>query len=189
MKKGQGKYFVIGIVALVAIVFISSYNKLVTLDEQVNVKYNTINIMLEERYDKIPDLMETVKGMAKHEKEIVQAVADSRQMFANAQDANEKVEASNKLESNLQTLMNVTIENYPEIAATDMFKSFMDEYNSTQNKITNAKLDYDQIAGQFNGRIRRFPTSITANLAGLDSRVLYKVAEGSDQKPEINFTD
>lgn len=187
MKKG-----LIAIVAVLVIIGIlaasvfGSYNSLVALDEKVNNQWANVESKLQRRYDLIPNLVESVKGAMAQEKEVFTAIADARSKMAGAQTTDEKVEASNQLESAIGRLL-VVVENYPELRSNANVTALMDELAGTENRISTERDRYNEAVSQYNATIRKFPKNILAGMFGFEQRSYFEATEGAEKAPQVKF--
>lgn len=187
MKKKTIIILSIVAVVVIALAFaISSYNNLVSAEQEVNEKESTISVMLTRRADLIPNLVNTVKGYAAHEEGIYTDLANARAKLAGSTGTDEKLEANAQLDSALSRLL-VVVENYPELKASQQFIALQDQLEGAESRISTARVDYNAAVKKYNIKIRRFPTNILANLFGFDAKALYEAPEGSTQTPNVNF--
>lgn len=191
MKKLSGGIIAL-IVAVVLIVIgvgwgVGSYNSLVSLRENVTTQSANIDTQLQRRTDLIPNLVNTVKGYAAHETEIMTAVSDARARLAGAEGMAEKAEADQALNSALSRLLMV-VENYPDLKADAQYTSLMDELAGTENRIAVARSDYNAVVRDYNKKIKTFPTVILANLFGFEEAEYFEAAEGSETPPTVDFS-
>ncbi len=169
--------------------FIMTQNRLVTLDESVNQKKAEIETQLQRRSDLIPNLVSTVKGYTKHEKEVFTEIADARSKLAgtiSSGNIEEINNASQKFESALGRLLAIA-ENYPELKADSQFIALQDELAGTENRIAYARNQYNSAVGNFNTVIRRFPASIVANSRGYTALPYFEADVGAEKAPSISF--
>lgn len=180
---------VLAIVAVLVIWFISAQNNLVNLEENVKLEFSQVETTLQRRSDLIPNLVETVKGYAKHEEEVFTQIADARAKLSgsiktgNVEDINE---ASNELDSALSRLLVIT-ENYPELKANEQFVALMDELAGTENRIAIARQNYNETVSKYNKAIKMFPTSIVASMNGYEAADYFEADEGAKDAPIVNF--
>lgn len=190
MKRKSGVLgIVIAIVALVviaAMMIVPTYNKLVNLDEDVNQQYSQIETQLQRRVDLIPNLVNTVKGYAAHEKEVLENIADARSKMAGAQGPEEQAAADAELSSALSRLL-VVVENYPDLKANQNFQQLMDELAGTENRIAVARKDYNDTVSVFNRTVKRFPAKLIASMFGFDEKEYFKAVEGAQEPPAVDF--
>ena len=208
MKKS---YIVIGIVLVVilAIVmfFIGSYNNLVTLEENVDNKYADIDVQLERRADLIPNLVNTVKGYVEHEDEAIEKVTTARENLVNAKGIEEKAKhikldkeyrkmkkkkkngnANNELSNALNNLM-VIVENYPDLKASTNFINLQDELAGTENRISTARRDYNNVVKDYNAKIKKIPTNIIASMSGFEEKEYFEAEEAKTEVPNVDFSN
>lgn len=179
-------WVIIGLVAVLVLGGIMSYNGLVTMNENVNGKWSQIENQLQRRADLIPNLVSTVKGYAAHEQQAIQSVADARAKLAGAQGPAAKAQANADLNNSLSRLL-VIAENYPNLKADKNFRALMDELSGTENRIAVARKDYNDAVQVYNTKIRSFPTTIFAGMMGFGSKEYFKAEEGAQQVPKVQF--
>jgi len=154
-----------GAVVLVVIVLAAMYNGLVRLNQQAQEAWSDITVQLKRRYDLIPNLIETVKGYAKHEKEVFENVTKARANAMGAQGVKETAKAENQFEATLKSLFAVS-ENYPQLRATENFQKLQDELTDTEDKVMAARRFYNGVVRDFNTKRKVFPTNIFASMLG-----------------------
>ena len=189
MKRSGSKiaiWVIVGIIVILVVVGISQYNSLVGINENVENQRANIDTMLQRRVDLIPNLVNTVKGYAEHEKEVIEDVRNAREKLAGAASMEEKADADNQLSGALSRLLMV-VENYPDLKANQQFIALSDELAGTENRIAVARKDYNDAVKNYNQKIRRFPSNIFANLLGFEKAEYSQAAEGAQQVPEVNF--
>lgn len=178
-----------GLLALVVIIVgwgVMQYNALVGMEEGVNSKWAQVDTVLQRRNDLIPNLVETVKGYATHEQEVFENVTAARARMAGAGSMEELSQADGELTRALGRLFAVA-ENYPMLKANENFRALQDELAGTENRIATARRDYNGAVEGYNAKIRRFPTNIIAGMFGFDYRAYFKVAEGAEVPPKVQF--
>ena len=181
--------FVLGIAAvliMLVIAIISSYNNLVSMNENVNGKWSQVENQLQRRVDLIPNLVNTVKGYAAHEQQSIQAIADARAKMASAQGPIAKGEANSELSNALSRLL-VVVENYPTLKADKNFRALMDELSGTENRLAIARKDYNESVQGYNTMIRSLPAGLYARILGFDSKEYFKPDEIAKQVPQVKF--
>lgn len=182
---------VAAIVLIVLVAIWSTYNGLVKLDERVNEAWSDITVQLKRRMDLVPNLVEVVKGYAKHETEAIKAVSDARAKMMGARTVESNAEADKSLTGALSRLMAVS-ESYPELKANTNFQQLSSELADTEDKIQAARRFYNAGAKELNTKIKMFPSNIINNLVGhFKKREYYDVAEEEKGKiekaPEVKF--
>ena len=187
MKKSTITLFVIGAIVILLAGWVTiQYNGMVANDEAVTTAWAGVESQYQRRSDLIPNLVNTVKGYAAHEEEVYTALADARAALAGANTVDEMNEANAALDSALSRLL-VVVENYPELKADSQFINLQDELAGSENRIAQARKDYNEIAQNYNTRIQKFPTVILANLFGFDAAEYFEATEESQTVPSVNF--
>ncbi|MER2170111.1 MAG: LemA family protein [Psychrobacillus psychrodurans] len=177
---------VIVIIAIIAGVFMASYNGFVDKEENVNNAYAQVENQLQRRMDLIPNLVNTVKGFAEHEEEVLGNIADARTKLAGAGTPKEQAEANDELSGALSRLL-VVVENYPDLKADANFKQLMDELAGTENRLSVARQDYNTVVSDYNKKVKRMPGSIVASMFGFDEKEYFQSAEGAEEAPVVDF--
>lgn len=187
MKKGL---IVLAIILVIVIAFGStiagSYNGLVSLDEETNAKWAQIENQLQRRSDLIPNLVNTVKGFAAQEENVLLGVTEARSRLETARSPQEYAQADAQLTTALERL-NVVVEAYPELKSNENFIRLQDELAGTENRIAVARMDYNEAAKTFNSRVRRFPTNIIASIFRFDQKEYFEVSEQAKEVPKVEF--
>ncbi|AKO91777.1 LemA family protein [Priestia filamentosa] len=185
MKK-WGLWVVLGVIVLLAIFSFSSYNGLVTQEQKVDTSWAQVENQLKRRSDLIPNLVETVKGYASQEKEVIQSVTDARAQLAGANTPKEYANADENLNGALNRLL-VVVENYPNLKSNENFRSLMDTLEGTENRLAVARRDYNESVETYNLKVRRFPGNIMANIFGFSKKSYYEVSEKDQENPQVDF--
>ena len=193
MKKST--IILIAVIAIAAIWGVSAYNGLVKMDESVNTAWSNVENQYQRRADLIPNLVNTVKGYAAHEKETLEAVMAARskatQMTIDADNLTpEKLQeyqkAQGEIGSALGRLLAIT-EAYPDLKANENFKELQAQLEGTENRISVERRNFNEVARTYNTSIRTFPKTIIAGMFGFDKRPYFEAEEGANKAPEVKF--
>lgn len=183
---------ILGILVLIVLIPLlylkGTYNSLVTMDEGVKAAWAQVENQLQRRYDLIPNYVETVKGYARHEKEVFVKVTEARSRVGSAKNLDEKIQANNQLSSALARLL-VVVERYPELKANTNFIRLQDELAGTENRIAVERRRYNETVRVYNTRIRTFPTNIIAGMFGFKKATFFQVPKERQEAPKVKFTD
>ena len=195
MKKNKGLIITIVVIALVAIWGISSYNGLVSMDENVSNQWANVETQYQRRSDLIPNLVNTVKGYAKHESETLESV-----MAARSQATQVKIDPSNctpqqlaayqKAQGDVTTALGKLLaitENYPDLKANQNFLELQSQLEGTENRINVARKDFNDTAKKYNSSLRRFPRNIIASMFGFEKRNYFEAEAGAEKAPKVEF--
>lgn len=195
MKKNKGLIITIVVIALVAIWGISSYNGLVSMDENVSNQWANVETQYQRRSDLIPNLVNTVKGYAKHESETLESV-----MAARSQATQVKIDPSNctpqqlaayqKAQGDVTTALGKLLaitENYPDLKANQNFLELQSQLEGTENRINVARKDFNDAAKKYNTSLRRFPRNIIASMFGFEKRNYFEAEAGAEKAPKVEF--
>ena len=195
MKKNKGLIITIVVIALVAIWGISSYNGLVSMDENVSNQWANVETQYQRRSDLIPNLVNTVKGYAKHESETLESV-----MAARSQAMQVKIDPSNctpqqlaayqKAQGDVTTALGKLLaitENYPDLKANQNFLELQSQLEGTENRINVARKDFNDTAKKYNTSLRRFPRNIIASMFGFEKRNYFEAEAGAEKAPKVEF--
>ena len=177
---------VIAIVIIIIAMFVSSYNNIVAKAEEVDNKFAAVDTQLQRRWDLIPNLVNTVKGYAKQEQDVINSVTEARTKLAGATTVSDKAKADEELTGALNRLM-VVVENYPDLKSSQNFIQLSDELAGTENRIATARRDYNEAVKEYNLKIKRFPTNIIAGMFGYSKRDYFEASEQSKEVPNVNF--
>lgn len=195
MKKNKGLIITVVVIALVAIWGISSYNGLVSMDENVSNQWANVETQYQRRSDLIPNLVNTVKGYAKHESETLESV-----MAARSQATQVKIDPSNctpqqlaayqKAQGDVTTALGKLLaitENYPDLKANQNFLELQSQLEGTENRINVARKDFNDTAKKYNTSLRSFPRNIVASMCGFEKRAYFEAEAGAEKAPKVEF--
>lgn len=177
-------FIIIGIVAILILWLIAMYNGLIKLRNRVDESWSDIDVQLKRRFDLIPNLIETVKGYASHEKEVFTKVTEARSQAMQATKSGnieETGKADNMLSETLKSLFAVA-ENYPDLKANENFLKLQDELSDTENKIQASRRFYNGMVRDFNTKQQVFPTNIFASMLGFAERAFFEVENEEERK-------
>jgi LemA protein len=191
MTGGQkSALIVIGVILLLVLIPFSylkgTYNSLVSMDEAIKGAWAQVENQLQRRYDLIPNYVETVKGYAKHEKEVLMGVTEARSKVASAGTIDQKIAANNELSSALARLL-VVVERYPDLKANANFIRLQDELAGTENRIAVERRRFNETVKAFNAKIRTFPTNLIAGMFGFEKATYFEVPEEKQAVPKVKF--
>ena len=168
---------ILGVVILLLIIYvISIYNSLVSLKNKVKDGWAQIDVYLKRRFDLIPNLVETVKGYAKHEKTTFEDVVKARNSFQNADTPEKEMKVANEL-SNAVTKLFALAESYPELKSNENFLNLQNELKETEDKISYARQFYNDIVMNYNNKIEMFPSNVVANIFNIKSETFFEASE------------
>lgn len=179
-------YIIIAIVAVILIYVFSTYNNFVTLKNRVEEAFATMDVYLKKRWDLIPNLVETVKGYTKHEKETLENIVKLRSGSYNELSTDNKVEINNKLTEQLNKLM-VVIEKYPELKANDNFKDLSDQLVRLEEEIANSRKYYNGTVRNLNDKVQMFPSNLVAKMFGFKSMNMFQANEAERENVSVKF--
>ncbi|MFC1571999.1 LemA family protein [Candidatus Eisenbacteria bacterium] len=183
-------FVVLGVILIVAIGLLSwvvgSRNHFVGLDENVKTQWAQVENQLQRRYDLIPNLVETVKGFATHEKDVFVRVTEARSKVAGAGNIPDKIKANNELSSALARLL-VVVERYPEIKSNQNFLALQTELSGTENRLSTERRRYNERVRDYNTAIRLFPGSLIAGFFSFTRAELFEAPEEARPAPKVDF--
>ncbi len=183
-------WVILGIIVVILLFFWATYNGLVRLRNQVKNAWAQIDVQLKRRYDLIPNLMETVKGYMKHERETLEAVTNARNLAqqTSSAGAGERAKAEGELSSALSRLLAV-VENYPDLKANQNFLALQEELTSTENKISFSRQYYNDSVLRYNNQTQVFPSNIVAGMTGFKASEFFEVTLAAEKEvPKVSFS-
>ena len=185
-----GLLVIIGVLLVLALILGAMYNKLIGKRNEADNSWSQIDVQLKRRYDLIPNLVETVKGYAKHESETLEKVIQARNMAMNAKSVGEQAQAENMITGALKTIFSLQ-ESYPDLKANENFKQLMEELSSTENRIGFARQHYNDSVNNYNTSLQSFPTNILGGMFGFKAKEFFQVDESEraavKQAPKVSF--
>ncbi|MPL72778.1 Protein LemA [bioreactor metagenome] len=194
-KKPINIIVIIGIIAIIAIWVITAYNGLVKKDEACSQQWSKVESQYQRRLDLIPNLVNTVKGYASHEKETLTDVVNARNIASSSkvdpnnltQESLDKYQQSQAaLKSSLDRLM-VVVERYPDLKANQNFLELQSQLEGTENRIAVERQNFADIINAFNSKLRRFPTNIIAGMFGFERKAYFAADKGAETAPKVEF--
>jgi LemA protein len=181
---------IIGAVAaavVILLMFITSYNGLVNKETRVDQTSADLEVQLQRRFDLIPNLVSAVQGAMAQEKDIFTQLAEARSKYAGASSGDDRIAAAGQLESALGRLL-VIVENYPELTSLQNVRDLQVQLEGTENRVAQARRDYNEATTSYNRAVRAFPRSIVAGMFGFDKRELFTAVDGADTVPTVDLT-
>ena len=180
-------WIIIGIIIVLALIFVGMYNSFIKLKNSCDEAYSTMDVYLKKRFDLIPNLVETVKGYAAHEKETLQNVIAARNNLQNASTTEEKLAGENALQGTLKTLFAVA-EAYPDLKANTNVLDLQDQLKGVENDIANSRKYYNAVVKQFNTKCEMFPSNIIAGICHFEKKPMFEVDSAEERKNvEVKF--
>jgi LemA protein len=193
---GHMKKFLIVLAVLFGILLIAgfslfgwwkgTYNQMVVLDEAAKASWAQVENVLQRRYDLIPNLVETVKGYASHENEVLTQVTEARSRVGGAGTPDDRMAAEGQLSGALSRLL-LVVENYPELKANENFIRLQDELEGTENRIAQERKRYNEAVQAYNQYIRQFPQFLIAGISKFETRATFEAPEAAKTAPQVKF--
>jgi LemA protein len=167
-----------------------SYNRFVGQEEAIKTQWAQVENQMQRRNDLIPNLVESVKGIAQQERDVFGQIADSRAKLAGAQSTagptEQKIQASNEMSGALSRLL-VVVENYPQLRSNESFNRLMDELSGTENRLAVERMRYNERVQEYNTSRRRFPSNVTAGIFGFKEYPLFNAPPEAERVPKVDF--
>ncbi len=186
-SKNASKLIALAVVLIIIIWGVASYNSFINLNENVTKQWAQVENQLQRRYDLIPNLVATVKGNTKQERDVFGQIANARSHYAGAVTTDQKAQAATEVEGALARLLVIT-ENYPDLQSSKSFQDLMVSIEGTENRLAVERGKYNDLVQQINARVHYFPNSIIAKLAGIHSREYFNVPTEAQSTPRVDFT-
>jgi LemA protein len=177
---------ILAIIVIIAIYFIGTYNRFVGMKQNVDSKWAQVENQLQRRFDLVPNLVESVKGITKQEQAVFGEIADARTRYSGAQNQTDKVNAANQFESSLGRLLVIT-ENYPALQSSQLFADLMVQLEGTENRIAIERKNYNDTVQVYVTSLQRFPGGMIGKMFGFTPAEYFKVAEEAKANPQVKF--
>jgi LemA protein len=185
-QRHMGWIIALGIIVLLVLWGVSKYNGFISMNEQVTAQWAQVENQYQRRFDLIPNLVNTVKGVAAHETEVFGAIAEARTRYSGAVTSDQKAAAASQVESALGRLLVIT-ENYPQLQSIQSYRDLMTSLEGTENRISVERMKYNDLVRVYDTQVKTFPTSIVARFAGLSQREYFNVPATNQTAPKVNF--
>ena len=179
---------IIGIIGIIALWAVSKYNFFINTGEQITAQWAQVENQYQRRFDLIPNIVNTVKGVAKQEKDVFGAIADARSRYAGATNSDQKAQAASQVESALSRLLVIT-ENYPVLQSSQAYRDLIVSLEGTENRISVERQKYNDTVRIFNTGVKRFPSSILAKIFGVTERAYFDVPVENQVNPKVDFSN
>ena len=187
MTKSTKIILIIALIGVFVVAYVATaYNRFIALDQDVLSKWSQVDNQLQRRYDLIPNLVETVKGVTKQENSVFGELAEARSRYAGAKTLTDQTNAANQIEGSLARLLVIT-ENYPQLKSSESFNNLMTQLEGTENRISVARKDYNDSVQTLNTSINRFPSNIIASLFGIQTQPYFKAEDSVKANPPVKF--
>jgi len=177
---------IIAVIIVIAIWYFTTYNSLINLRNKKDTEWSQIDVQLKRRSDLIPNLVETVKGYAKHESETLEAVISARNSFVTAQTPEDEMKASGEITQALSKLFALS-ENYPDLKANQNFISLQNDLKETEDKISYARQFYNDAVLTYNNKVEMVPSNIVAKISNFTKGTFFEVTETEKVAPQVKF--
>lgn len=179
-------YIIIAVVVILLLWVLLTYNSLVNLNNRVKEAFSTMDVYLKKRWDLIPNIVETVKGYAKHEKETLEEVVNFRNSSYDKMSTNDKVDVNSKLSSRITKLMALA-EAYPELKANENFQDLSNQLTKVEEDIANSRKYYNGTVRNFNNQVSMVPSNIVASLLGYKTKKMFEASNNERESININL--
>ncbi len=190
-RKAPVLWIVLGIVVVLGLWMLTTYNSLVTQKANVDTAWSQVETQYQRRADLIPNLVSTVKGAANFEQETFTEVTAARsawQQAASGDNRAQEIAAAQQFDSAFSRLL-VTVEAYPQLQATQSFRDLMVQLEGTENRVNTARIDFNETVRDYNLAVRRFPGALLAGMFGFQAENFFQSAPGSEEAPTVNFEE
>lgn len=178
--------WVIAVIIILALWFIGAYNRFVSMSGAIDGQWAQVEVQYQRRFDLIPNLVASVKGIFNQERAVFDAIAQARTQYGSAKSVDAKAQAAGQVESALSRLL-VIVENYPQLKSSENVTRLMDELAGTENRVAIERRRYNDLVRDYNIAIKRFPGNAFASLFGFMERHLFEAVPGSEKAPQVNL--
>ncbi len=178
--------WIIAVVILLALWAVGSYNSFVTRAQGVDAQWKQVEVQYQRRFDLIPNLVESTKGLMAQEQKVFSDIANARANYAGARSTEDKVAAANQVEGALGRLL-VIVENYPQLKSDQAVMRLMDELSGTENRISVERRRYNDMVRDYNTSVSVFPGRLLASMFGFSQKPYFEAARGSENAPQVRF--
>lgn len=177
---------IIVIIALIAIYVFTTYNSFVKLNNKVEEAFSTMDVYLKKRWDLIPNIVESVKGYAKHEKDLFKEVVELRNGAYDNMSSDEKIDVNNKLSQGINKIMAIA-ESYPDLKANENFKDLNNQLTKVEEDIANSRKYYNGTVRMFNDKVQMFPSNLVASIFGYKAKNMFEVSADERENVKVEF--
>ena len=179
-------YLIIGVIALLVIYVLVTYNVFVKMKNRVDESFSTMDVYLKKRWDLIPNIVETVKGYAKHEKSTLSDVIKLRNSAYDNMSSDEKIKANQQLSKGITKIMALA-EQYPDLKANENFKDLSTQLTKIEDEIANSRKYYNGTVREFNDKVQMFPSNIVAKIFGYKAKIMFEATEEERKNVKVSF--
>ncbi len=184
--KNKTFWIILVVVVLVVIYSWGAYNSLITKNMEVDKQWAQVEAQYQRRFDLIPNLVESVKGVMSQEQEVFGAISEARTRYAGASTIDQKAGAAQQIESAFGRLLAI-MENYPQLKSAENVQTLMIQLEGTENRISVERMRFNEAVRDINLKVKRFPSNVVAGIFGFNERVYFEAAEGAEAVPEVNL--
>ncbi len=186
-QKNKTLVIILVIVIILAFWVVGKYNYFVNQNEAITGQWAQVENQLQRRFDLIPNVINTVKGITKQEKDIFSQLADARTQYAGAATTDQKAIAAGQVESSLARLLAI-VENYPELKSSQSFRDLTVELEGTENRIAVERMKYNDLVKGLNASVKRFPNSVIASIFNVVERSYFEITDEAETVPKVDFS-
>lgn len=179
-------YIIIAIIVLIVVYALALYNGFVKLNNKVKEAFSTMDVYLKKRWDLIPNVVETVKGYAKHEKDTLKEVVELRNSAYDKMSDEEKIKTNEKLSSGISEIMALA-EAYPDLKANENFKDLSNQLTKVEDEIANSRKYYNGVVRMYNNKVEMFPSNVFAGLFGYKSKAMFEVSSNERENVKVEL--